>query len=429
MEIARTSLTHAHAPNFLWPYAVWYAAHKLNFWPRVSWPGVSLSSLWTGSPDVASRFCAWGCLARVRDNSADKLSPRALPCVFLGLSDDSSDLTFYHPPLHRFLDSSDVRFDESVPYYTWYPCQGLPVPPPPLFLTPNPPPAPLVQPPPPELSLGVRLLRLGVQVRPLMDLESMGLAALLPAVLALGVVLWRVVGAAAAGATAAGGVAATAARAAAAAAAVRAAAAVAVAAYTSCLWPTGSWSPLPISSLLPLSSCLRLLALLVLVLRPLFPSLTVELSCFVLSPLVRLCLYFLLPLSRPLPLPSTPIIDYYRTYHPVLSPVLASLLTDPRASLSSVSALTATITEFAATRRLDYATRIVAAPPTSPLAVRGESALGYGALEDRQFELELQAAASPHLCAMLFAPEGDPNALDIPTPRTYAEAVSGPWAS
>ncbi|CAI5483786.1 unnamed protein product [Closterium sp. Yama58-4] len=30
---------------------------------------------------------------------------------------------------------------------------------------------------------------------------------------------------------------------------------------------------------------------------------------------------------------------------------------------------------------------------------------------------------------MLLAREGDPDALDIPTPRTYAEAVSGPWAS
>ncbi|CAI5482672.1 unnamed protein product [Closterium sp. Yama58-4] len=30
---------------------------------------------------------------------------------------------------------------------------------------------------------------------------------------------------------------------------------------------------------------------------------------------------------------------------------------------------------------------------------------------------------------MLLAPEGDPDAPDIPTPRTYAEAVSGPWAS
>ncbi|CAI5957812.1 unnamed protein product [Closterium sp. NIES-64] len=126
---------------------------------------------------------------------------------------------------------------------------------------------------------------------------------------------------------------------------------------------------------------------------------------------------------------STPVTDYYRTYRPILSRVLASLVTDPRASLSSVSAITVVVTEFASTRRLDYTTNLVAAPPTSPLAVESESALGSDALEDRQFELEFLAAATPHLCAMLLAPEGDPDALDIPTPRTYAEAVSGPWAS
>ncbi|CAI7883545.1 unnamed protein product [Closterium sp. NIES-53] len=63
--------------------------------------------------------------------------------------EDSSDYTFYHPPLHRFFDSRDVRFDESDPYYVRYPCRGLPVPPAPLLLTSAPPPAPPVQPPPP----------------------------------------------------------------------------------------------------------------------------------------------------------------------------------------------------------------------------------------------------------------------------------------
>ncbi|CAI5979460.1 unnamed protein product [Closterium sp. NIES-65] len=117
MEIARTSLTHARAPHFLWPYVVRYAAHQLNLWPRVSWPEASPTSLWTGSPGVASRFRVWGCLALVRDTSADKLSPRAVPCVFLGFPEDSSDFTFYHPPSHRFFDSRDVRFEESTPYY------------------------------------------------------------------------------------------------------------------------------------------------------------------------------------------------------------------------------------------------------------------------------------------------------------------------
>ncbi|CAI7779445.1 unnamed protein product [Closterium sp. NIES-53] len=144
MDIARTSMIHASAPHFLWPYVVRYAAHQLNLLPHVSQPGASPTSLWTGSPGVALRFRVWGCLARVHNTFAYKISPRAIPCVFLGFPKDSSDFTFYHPPLHRFFDSRNVRFDESVPYYTRYPCRGLSVPPPPLFLTPTPPPGPQV---------------------------------------------------------------------------------------------------------------------------------------------------------------------------------------------------------------------------------------------------------------------------------------------
>ncbi|CAI7822154.1 unnamed protein product [Closterium sp. NIES-54] len=152
MEIARTSMTHARAPHFLWPYTVRYAAHQLNLWPRVSQPEVSPTSLWTGSPGAASRFRVWGCLELVRDTSADKISPRAVSCVFLGFPENSSDYTFYHPPLHQFFDSRGVRFDEFVPYYVRYPCQGLLVPHAPLFVTSAPPRAPLVQPPPPSLA-------------------------------------------------------------------------------------------------------------------------------------------------------------------------------------------------------------------------------------------------------------------------------------
>ncbi|CAI7789772.1 unnamed protein product [Closterium sp. NIES-53] len=101
MEIARTSMIHARAPHIRWPYAVCYAAHQLNLWPRVSWPEASPTSLWTGSLGVASEFRVWGCLALVRDTSADKLSAGALPCVFLGIPMGSSDFSFYHLPLHR----------------------------------------------------------------------------------------------------------------------------------------------------------------------------------------------------------------------------------------------------------------------------------------------------------------------------------------
>ncbi|CAI7776891.1 unnamed protein product [Closterium sp. NIES-53] len=135
------------------------------------------------------------------------------------------------------------------------------------------------------------------------------------------------------------------------------------------------------------------------------------------------------PPKSSLTVSSHPITDYYRGARPVVTCVLASLVTDPRASLSSVLALTAAVTDFAFTRRLDYATRMVAAPSPRPLFVRGGSALGCDVLEDRQFELEFLAAASPSLCAMLLSPEGDLDALDIPTPRTYREAVLREWAS
>ncbi|CAI6003758.1 unnamed protein product [Closterium sp. NIES-65] len=103
----------------------WYAAHQLNLWPRVSRPESSPTSLWTWSPGVASRFRVWGCLALVRDTSADKLSPHAVPCIFLGFLEDSFDFTFYHPPSHRFFDSRDVRFEESTAYYARYPSRGV----------------------------------------------------------------------------------------------------------------------------------------------------------------------------------------------------------------------------------------------------------------------------------------------------------------
>ncbi|CAI7851804.1 unnamed protein product [Closterium sp. NIES-54] len=151
MDIARTPMIHARAPHFLWPYAVRYAAHQLNLQSRVSRPEASPTSLWTGSPGVGSAFRVWGCLALVRDTVADKLSARAVPCVFLGFPVASADWSFYHPPLHQFVDSRDVWFDELVSYYTRYPCRGLPVSPPPLFLAPSlpPAPAPSVPPPPP----------------------------------------------------------------------------------------------------------------------------------------------------------------------------------------------------------------------------------------------------------------------------------------
>ncbi|CAI7894039.1 unnamed protein product [Closterium sp. NIES-54] len=115
MDVARTSMIHAAAPHFLWPFVVQYAAHQLNLQPRVSVPETSPTLRWTGKVGDASVFRIWGPRAFVRDLSADKLSPRAVPCVFLGFPPDAPGWQFYHPTSRRVLSSQDVTFDESGP--------------------------------------------------------------------------------------------------------------------------------------------------------------------------------------------------------------------------------------------------------------------------------------------------------------------------
>ncbi|CAI5950520.1 unnamed protein product [Closterium sp. NIES-65] len=148
MDVARTSMMHAAAPHFLWPFAVRYAAHQLNLHPRVSRPAMSPALLWTGKVGDASVFRVWGSRAFVRDLSADKLSPRAAPCVFLGFPTDAPGWQFYHPSSRRVLSSQDVTFDESVPFYRLFPYRTPSLPPPPDFLVPVPPP---VDPLPPQV--------------------------------------------------------------------------------------------------------------------------------------------------------------------------------------------------------------------------------------------------------------------------------------
>ncbi|CAI7898692.1 unnamed protein product [Closterium sp. NIES-54] len=65
-----------------------------------------------------------------------------------------------------------------------------------------------------------------------------------------------------------------------------------------------------------------------------------------------------------------------------------------------------------------YASILVAESAfASPQSVGGECALGTDVLEDRQEDFECLAAAVPRFASMLLAPEGDPDAPDIPTPR------------
>ncbi|CAI5951796.1 unnamed protein product [Closterium sp. NIES-65] len=146
MEVARTSMIHAAAPHFLWPFVVEYAAHQLNLWPRVSLP-TSSTLPWTGEVGDASVFRVWDCRAFVRDTSADKLSSCAIPCVFLGFPPDAPGWHFYHPTSCCIQPSQNVTFDESIPFYHLFPYRTVPLPLLLLFLAPGPPP---VDPLPPQ---------------------------------------------------------------------------------------------------------------------------------------------------------------------------------------------------------------------------------------------------------------------------------------
>ncbi|CAI7869544.1 unnamed protein product, partial [Closterium sp. NIES-54] len=147
MDVARTSMIHAAAPHFLWPFAVQYAAHQIDLQPRVSLSEITPTLRWTGKVGDASAFRVWGSRAFVRDSTADKLSSRAVPYVFLGFPPNAPGWQFYLPTSRRVQSSQDVTFDESVSYYHLFPYRTASPPPPPLFLAPGTPP---VDPLPPQ---------------------------------------------------------------------------------------------------------------------------------------------------------------------------------------------------------------------------------------------------------------------------------------
>ncbi|CAI7822670.1 unnamed protein product [Closterium sp. NIES-53] len=556
---ARNSMIHAAAPHFLWPFAVRYAAHQLNLWPRVSLPETSPPLRWTGEVGDASVFRVWGSRAFVRDTSADKLSARAIPCVFLGFPPDAPGWQFYHPTSRRVFPSQDVTFDESVPFYHLFPSRSAPPPPPPLFFAPGPPPLDPLPPLGPAPS-GVSQVDPLPRTMPVEVAVSSGAArgaasgggasrgaepggaesegagsggaepgGAEPAGAERGGAepegvepggaesegaesggrtrLWSGaarVGVSAAGDTGVGGVGVTAraggtggaaaaglggphtrdtgaagtgsvggpgargagdpleprgARAGRAGAAGGSGAGGAGARGAG-TGDTGTVdpgvggagaggalsgelaSPLPAPS--PYieqtgglterrepesrpASPVRDIRTGHRVPRPRPPPVPGN-HAMALRPSS-------VPLRVPLPplpqssLPAVPDPQSYRARaaSPTVSHLLATLLTDPTFKSIAASPLVAELVDFAAACRLDYTTALVAeSESASPPSVGGECALGTDILEDTQEDLECLAVAVPRFASMLLAPEGDPDAPDIPTPRSYAEAITVP---
>ncbi|CAI7900758.1 unnamed protein product [Closterium sp. NIES-54] len=534
MDVARTSMIHAAAPHFLWPFAVQYAAHKINLQPRVSLPETTPTLRWMGKVGDASAFRVWGSRAFVRDTAADKLSSRAVPCVFLGFPPDAPGWQFYHPTSRRVLSSKDVTFDESVSYYRLFPHRTASPPPrrsSSLEVDPAKPvevavdsgaargaetggaetggaesggaetggaehggaetgravPARATS----GGTLGVPSRRETLSPQRLREWYSRrcrvaagvggttgatgGAAGAGPAGGAG--VAGGAAGSGAPGASGgAGGAAGGAAGAGAAGGAAGAtggtgAGTAGGAAGTGDPGAEGTGSVSAVSG-----GAARLRPYFILLLQkpasplpgpspysgptrglterrepesrpvspessPASPVRTVRagrVSRSHLPPVPGTHSMTLRPSTAPhcVSLPSPPASslpdgpdlqsDSLRAASPTVTRFLATAVTDPLFETSAASVLVAELVDFAAACRLDYAASLVAesaSASVSPPSIGGECALGTDVLEDRQEDLECFAAASPHLVSMLLAPEGDLDALDIPTPRSYAEAI------
>ncbi|CAI7778784.1 unnamed protein product [Closterium sp. NIES-53] len=520
MEVARTSMIHAAAPHFLRPFVVRYAAYQLNLWLRVSLPETSPTLRWTGEVGNASVFRVWGSRAFVCDTSAYKLSPCAIPCVFLGFVPGAPRWQFFHPTSRRVLPSQDVTFDEPVPFYRLFPYRSTPPPPLPLFLALGPPPLdpippqgpapsgvsqvdPLFGPPPVQVAVGSNAARgaasggaasggAGSEGGETGGAEPQGAepwGAALEGAESEGAEP-QATGAGGAGAAGAGGagVAAGASVAGCAAATGSGGARTRAtgAAGTGGVEGTGVVGPgaggagaagagaggtgaggagaagggavdpraggaggivRPRPYFVPLlqqvvgvpSSTERHEP----VSRLVSPVRTARRASRSRPPLVpgthAMALHpSSVPLRVPLPAPpesSLPEVlhlesDRARAVSPAISCLLAIAVIDPSFESGAASALVAELLDFAAACHLDYATALVAesASPCPP-SVGGECALGTDVLEDKQEDFECLGAAVPRFASMLLAPEGDADAPDIPTPRSYAEAITGPYSS
>ncbi|CAI7810477.1 unnamed protein product [Closterium sp. NIES-53] len=557
MEVARTSMIHAVAPCFLWPFAVRYAAHQLNLWLRDSLPETSPTLRWTGKVGDAWVFRVWGSRAFLRDTSADKLCARAIPCVFLGFVPDSPGWQFYHPTSRLVLPSQDVTFDESVPFYRLFPYRSAPSPPPPLFLAPGPSPVdPLppqgpapsgvskVDPLPSTAPVQVDIISgaapgaasggaasggaepggagsegagsggaepEGVEpggaelegaepegaesegaesggaepqgtassggptgASPRLSSQQLhagaGGAAVTtrtgdptePGAAGAGGAGAGVAGVGGPGAGGAGGAGAGDPGAGGAGGTVRPRPyfvpllqqVLGVPSSTGlpppflCPPPDQSQPPLQRASPLPVPSPFTeqsggLTERREPASRPLSPVRPARRApCSRPPPVPGTQNMALRPSSVPLrvPLPAPPESsfpevpdlesDRARAASPTVARLLATAVTDPSFESAAASALVAELLDFAADCRLDYASALVAeSVPTSPPSIGGKYALGTDVLEDRQEDFECLEAAVPCFASLLLAPEGDPDAPDIPTPRSYAEAITGPYSS
>ncbi|CAI7779827.1 unnamed protein product [Closterium sp. NIES-54] len=491
MDVARTSMIHAAAPHFLWSFAVQYAAHQINLQPRVSLPETTPTLWWTGKVGDASVFRVWGSRAFVRDTSSNKLSSHAIPCVDpvepVEVAVDSGAARGAEPAGAGTGGAEPERVEPGGAEPGGAESEGAE----PERAKSGGPPGVLAwrEPLSPQRLrewYARRCSRAAEATEPTAGgasgagaaggatgAEAAGAAG--PGGAGAGgtgaVEGPTRVGAAGVGAVGAGAVAFGGAAGAGASGGTGAGGAAGVVAGDPGAEGTGAISAFSGGATRPRPYYVPLLQM-VLGLPPSTASLSTAwpFSYFGLtrglterrepesrpaspeshpaspesrpeSPVHAVHTVRCVPRQRPPPVPGT----HYMTLRPSTAPQRVPLPSPPASSLpdgtdpesDSLRAASPTVTRFLTTVVTDpsfestAASALVAELSASvcPPSVGGECPLGTDVLEDRREEFECFAASLPHLVSMLLAPEGDPDAPDIPIPRSYAEAIEGPYSS
>ncbi|CAI7911203.1 unnamed protein product [Closterium sp. NIES-54] len=130
------------------------------------------------------------------------------------------------------------------------------------------------------------------------------------------------------------------------------------------------------------------------------------------------------PPASSLPHVPDPESDLACAASPNVTRLLATVVTDPDLESTAAFSLVTELVVFAARSHLDYVVSLLTESQfVCPQSDGVELAIGSHVLEDRQFELECLAGTLPRFASMLLCPEGDPDALDIPNLRSYAEVL------
>lgn len=124
LEVVRASLIEAHMPLQYWGEALTSAAYLINRVPsstivfKTPYQALTEAVVAPTVPNLPPHV--FGCVAFVHlyKNQRDKLSPRALKCVFVGYAATKKGYRCYHPPTKRMFVTSDVIFHEDSMYFS-----------------------------------------------------------------------------------------------------------------------------------------------------------------------------------------------------------------------------------------------------------------------------------------------------------------------